>query len=333
VVDVQVANFTFTGDVAVERATPEGFWEQYTAACAQEDKQVAAADRARQEHVLVARVAALMQVLAPEPPALRLGLVKYLAAVSHAEATRALARLAVFSEEDDVRLAAVEAIKVRRERDYTDVLLGSLRYPWPAVAKRGADALARLERTDLVPQLVELLDQPDPRAPVAREAGGRRVHEARELVRVNHHRNCLLCHAPGNSAGVSPETLTAAVPVPSEPLPATPDGYQVSSPDLSVRIDVTYLRPDFSALQPVTDAHPWPEMQRYDFLVRTRALTEDEAAALRETLASGDPGRPSPYHRAALAALRELTGRDAAPTAEAWRRLLNLPAGARPAAP
>src|SRR5262249_11915185 len=106
-----------------------------------------------------------------------------------------------------------------------------------------------------------------------------------------------------------------------------------SSPDLSVRIDVTYLRPDFSALQPVTDAHPWPEMQRYDFLVRTRALTEDEAAALRETLASGDPGRPSPYHRAALAALRELTRRDAAPTAEAWRRLLNLPAGARPAAP
>jgi len=34
----------------------------------------------------------------------------------------------------------------------------------------------------------------------------------------------------------------------------------------------------------------------------------------------------SPYHRAALAALRELTGRDTAPTAEAWRLLLKLPA-------
>ena len=281
--------------------------------------------------MLIARVAALMQVLAPESPELRLGLVKYLAAVSHVEATRALARLAVFSEEDEVRLAAVAALKVRRERDYTDVLLTSLRYPWPAVAARGADALAKLERTDLVPQLVELLEEPDPRAPVTKTANGKLVHEARELVRVNHHRYCLLCHAPGNTAGVSPETLTAAVPVPSDPLPSSSDGYQTNSPDLSVRIDVTYLRPDFSLLQAVADAHPWPEMQRFDFLVRTRVLTDDEAAA-REKLVSSAPGRPSPYHRAVLAALRDLTGRDAAPTAEAWRKVLNLPTAARQAA-
>jgi hypothetical protein len=274
-----------------------------------------------------------MQVLAPESPALRLGLVKYLAAVSHAEATRALARLAVFSEEDEVRQAAVAALAVRRERDYTDILLKSLRYPWPPVAQRGAEALAKLERTDLVPQLVDLLDEPDPRAPVAKDSGGRRVQEVRELVRVNHHRNCLLCHAPGNAGGVSPETLTAAVPVPGEPLPSPSDGYQVTSPDESVRIDVTYLRQDFSALLAVGDAHPWPEMQRFDFLVRTRALGEEEAAAVRRALAPGARGRPSPYHRAALAALRELTGRDAAPTAEAWRRLLDLRAGARPPAP
>src|SRR5439155_494829 len=81
----------------------------------------------------------------------------------------ALARLAIFSEEDDVRQAAVAALRVRRERDYTDVLLRGLRYPWPAVAQRAAEAVARLERTDLVPALVDLLDQPDPRAPVARE--------------------------------------------------------------------------------------------------------------------------------------------------------------------
>jgi mono/diheme cytochrome c family protein len=325
--------FTFTATAPAEPPAPGVFWEQYAAACAQEDRQLSPVDRARQETVLRARVAALTQVLAPEAPALRLGLVKYLAAVSHAEATRALARLAVFSEEDEVRLAAVEALKVRRERDYTDTLLASLRYPWPAVARRGADAIARLERTDLAPRLVEVLDEPDPRAPVAKAAGGRPVFEARELVRVNHHRSCLLCHAPGNTAGVSPETLTAAVPVPSDPLPSPSDGYQTTSPDLSVRIDVTYLRPDFSAMQAVADAHPWPEMQRFDFLVRTRALTEDEAAACREKVASDDPGRPSPYHRAALAALRELTGRDAAPTAEAWRRLLDLPAPARPSAP
>jgi hypothetical protein len=320
--------FTATG--VVERAGPENFWDQYAAAYAAEDKQVAAADRAQLEHALLARIAALMQVLAPESPVLRLGLVKYLAAVSHAEATRALARLAVFSEEDEVRQAAVAALKVRRERDYTDILLASLRYPWPPVAQRGADALIKLERTDLVPQLVAVLDQPDPRAPVVKDAGGQRVQEVREMVRINHHRNCLLCHAPGNAGGVSPETLTAGVPVPSDPLPAQPDGYQTSSPDVLVRIDVTYLRQDFSRLQAVADAHPWPEMQRFDFLVRTRVLSEQEAAAQRQALTTSEPGRLSPYHRAALAALRELTGRDTAPTAEAWRKLLNLPADARP---
>jgi hypothetical protein len=322
---------TFTGAVAADRVTPARFWEQYAAACAQEDNQVSAVDRARQENVLLARVAALMQVLAPEAPDLRVGLVKYLAAVSHVEATRALVRLAVYSEEDEVRLAAIAALKVRRERDYTDILLSGLRYPWPAVARQAAEAVVKLERTDLVPQLVELLEERDPRAPVAKTANGRRVHEARELVRVNHHRNCLLCHVPGNTAGVSPETLTAAVPVPSDPLPSSSDGYQQTSPDLSVRIDVTYLRQDFSLMQPVTDASPWPEMQRFDFLVRTRVLTEDEAAA-REKLVASEPGRPSPYHRAVLAALRNLTGRDAAPTADAWRTLLNLPTAARQAA-
>jgi hypothetical protein len=316
---------TFTG-FAEDRSAPESFWDQYHAACAQQDGKLGRADRAQQEQVTVARIAALMQVLAPEAPSLRLGLVKYLSAVSHVEATRALARLAIFSAEDEVRQAAVEALKVRRERDYTDILLGGLHYPWPDVARRAGDALVKLERTDLVPQLVALLEEPDPRAPVVREVDRRRVPLVRELVRVNHHRSCLLCHAPGNTGSVSPETLTAAVPVPDEPLPAPSEGYRTSSPDVLVRLDVTYLRQDFSVLQPVADAHPWPEMQRFDFLVRTRVLTDEEAAAYRKQLAVGEPGRLSPYHRAALAALRELTGRDTAPTPEAWRRLLNLPA-------
>ena len=72
-------------------------------------------------------------------------------------------------------------------------------------------------------------------------------------------------------------------------------------------------------------------MQRFDFLVRTRGLTEDEATA-REKMVPSEPGRPSPYHRAVLAALRDLTGRDAAPSAEAWQKLLNLPTAARQAA-
>ncbi len=74
-------------------------------------------------------------------------------------------------------------------------------------------------------------------------------------------------------------------------------------------------------MQPVTNAEPWPLMQRFDYLVRTRILTGTEKVALPAPPA----GYSSPYQRTALAALRALTGRDAAPTAEAWRRLLDLP--------
>src|SRR5262249_29710273 len=163
-------------------------------------------------------IAALMQVLAPEAPNLRQGLVKYLAATSHPEATRALARLALFTAEDEVRRAAVDALSVRRERDYTAILLQGLRYPWPPVAKRATEALVKLERTDLVPNLVDLLDEADPRAPVVKEVNNQKVPVVRELVRINHHRNCLMCHAPGNTGTVSSDAVTAGVPIPGEPL-------------------------------------------------------------------------------------------------------------------
>jgi hypothetical protein len=93
-----------------------------------------------------------------------------------------------------------------------------------------------------------------------------------------------------------------------------------------IRLDVTYLRQDFSATLPVAEAHPWPEMQRFDFFVRERKLTEDEVAPYRAGLTPKEEGVLSPYHKAALAALRELTGKDTAPTAEAWRKMLAVPA-------
>jgi hypothetical protein len=309
-------------ELATQVATQD-FWTTYEAAVATADRAQASVDRSQREHVLVARVAALMQVLAPESASVRLGLVKYLATISHVEATKALARLALFSAEDEVRNAAVEALKVRRERDYTEILLQGFRYPLPAVARRAADALIKLERIDLAPRLVDLLEEPDPRAPVARKFEGKECVVVKELVKINHHKNCLMCHAPGNTGTVAAETLTAGVPIPNEPLPQPSNGYNQSNPDTLVRIDVTYLRQDFSQLQAVGDAAPWPEMQRFDFLVRMRPLAEEEAKVWQEKLTQRKPGQVSPYHRAVLSALRELTGKDAAPTADAWRKLLN----------
>jgi len=312
-------------DVPGEPSPAAAFWERYRVNCQEEEAGVHRIDHERLELMTRARIAAVMQVLAPEAPSVRLGLVRYLASVSHCEATRALARLALFSQEEEVRLAALQGLKVRRERDYTDILQAGLRYPWPAVAGHAADAIVKLQRTDLIPDLIDVLDKPDPRAPVVKGTDAKKAYVANELVRVNHHQSCLLCHAPGNSNEVPQETLTAGVPLPSEPLGTLAAAYGKRIPDLAVRIDVTYLRQDFSLMLPVADAHPWPEMQRYDFLVRSRELTEQEVGAYREQFGTSDPSRPSPYQRAVVVALRTMTGRDAAPNAQAWRTMLEHP--------
>lgn len=338
---------------APERAA-QLFWQQFPTASLQEDQAQGQASREARENLVRARIAALMQVLAPETAALRRGLARYLSSISDAEATRALARLAIFSAEEEVRQEAIDALKVRRDKDYTDIMRQGLRYPWPAVARRASEAVVKLERKDLVPELVAMLDEPDPRAPVTRTVKDKSVPVVRELVRINHHRNCVLCHAPaapGPNNGVpggmpvqpaAPvngpgmpgmfiavnNPLSAEVPIPGQPLPTPSQGYGNSNQDILVRIDVTYLRQDFSLMQRVEGAQPWPEMQRFDFLVRNRTVTEGEANTIRQELNRLATDGQSPYQRAVHLALRELTGRDADVNASAWRRALDLP-GAR----
>jgi len=197
------------------------------------------------------------------------------------------------------------------------------------VAKRSAEAIARMGRSDLIPELLAVLESGDPRLPATVKAPDGKLSAAvRELVKVNHHRNCMLCHSPGNPGTVSASVLTAEVAVPGQPLPLPFQGYGQSSPDIMIRLDVTYLRQDFSALLHVQDAQPWPDSQRFDFFVRERKLTSEEAAEYAAKLTLTEAGVISPYHKAALAALRDLTGKDTAPTAEAWRKLLGMPAKA-----
>jgi hypothetical protein len=282
-------------------------------------------DKAASERVYAATTATLVQVFAPDSLPMRQGLVKYLASVPHVEATRALARLALFSPEPELREAALMALKVRREKDYTSILLMGLRYPWPEVARRAAEAVVEMERTDLLPELVALLDEPDPRLPQVKKQDGKDVYTAAHLVRVNHLRNCMLCHAAAQSVKGFVDGLTAPVPVPGNPLPPLFKYYHQSIPSESVRVDVTYLRQDFSLLQKVPDAKPWPTLQRFDYLVRTVTLTKEQAKTYETKLLAASADSPSPYRAAALAALRALTGKDAGTTAAAWRKALKLP--------
>jgi hypothetical protein len=301
-------------------AKGKGFWERFKEECWWHDIRVTVRSYPRAA-VTAARVRALMQVLAAEPTDVRLGLARHLAGVQHVEATKALARLVLFSPEKEVRAAAVEALKSRPAPDYTEALLAGLRYPMPAVASRTAEAVVTLKRTDLVPRLVELLDEPSPLAPRREEVNGKRALVVREVVRINHHRNCLLCHAPGNTARIPAEVTRGPVPNPHDELRSGPQYYKFHRvPAMLVRADVTYLRQDFSALLPVKNAKPWPEMQRFDFVVRRRALSEAQTATYRANLAKVE-GRGPPHRRAVLSALRGLTGKDAGPTAGAWRRL------------
>lgn len=233
----------------------------------------------------------------------RLALVEMLAKIDDESATRALARRALFDLSPVVRLAAIGRLRSRVE-DARPELLRGLRYPWPPVAGHAAEALAQLDDRAAVPELIEQLELPDPRGPVSTE-DGRTV--ARDLMRIHHQRNCLLCHAPSVDAD---DGFTSAVPDPARPgASAYSSGSDPASLPPAVRVDVTYLRQDFSVTQGT---------ERHDYVIRERPLTKTAATAMRRNLEAGS----SPYDAAVLFALRRLTGRDAGTSTDAWRRTL-----------
>jgi len=271
-----------------------------------------------------AGVAALTQIYGPEKQSRREGLARHLKKIDHPSATKALARAAVFDFDGKVRLAAVEGLKSRSKKDYTEVLLTALRHPYPAAAHNAALAISRLNRQDLVPELVAFLAERNPNEPFEKEVNGENKMVVREMVKVNHHRNCLLCHPPAPS-GQQAGGVFGVVPTPGESF-APPEGggaYGGSPGDAMIRADVTYLRQDFSILASVPNAHPWPEKQRFDFLVRTRVLTDEEVRNhLKDKQA---PGQVSENQIAAAEALHRLTGKNAAPNAVAWAQVLDIP--------
>lgn len=256
-------------------------------------------------------LAALLQMLQVEDVPARLLLVRELAKLPMPAATAALAQRAVVDLSPQVREAAVAALAKRPSGQYTAILLECLRYPWPPVADRAALALRRLKPAGALAYLVDLLDRPDPSLP--RLDRRTRKPVVRELVRLNHMRNCLLCHAP--SANDKDGLVRGLVPTPGQPLPRL--YYSGQSGDF-VRADTTFLRQDFSANLPVAAAAPWPKEQRFDFIARLRPAKPDEMAEIAAKPAN------YPQRDAVLYALRGLTAKDGGVSSAQWRELLGL---------
>jgi hypothetical protein len=222
-------------------------------------------------------IPAFQQLLMAEGKLLRALLVELLSQIPGKEASTALAQRALFDLSPDIREAAVAALRDRPAEEYRAVLLAGFRYPWPAAADHAAEALIALEDRAALERLVDLLKEPDPRIVPGVPEKGRVTAEPRlqELVRVNHLANCLLCHKPSNSPD---DLLRAVVPVPGKALPTSASSlseYEGTNGTF-VRADITFLRQDFSVVQPVPTPGTWPSHQRYDYLLRTR--TKDPTA-------------------------------------------------------
>ena len=270
-------------------------------------------------------VAALSQILGPERSVLRVELIQKLAGWPLPEATQLIARAAIFDFDANVRREAVKALRDRPAAESSDVLLQGIRYPLDLIASRSANAIIEIDRKDLLPNLAEFLDEPAPGDPESQKlAEGEGVkYVVREVVKINHHRNCLLCHAPAET-GQSHE-VPALIPIPGSSFPSSAREYygerQFDS-EPTVRADTTYLRQDFSVMLPVENAAPWPAMQRFDFLVRSREVEGHELQRLQAQVQARPAGYRSDNQKAALRVLRELTRQNVAGNTAAWREVL-----------
>jgi hypothetical protein len=216
----------------------------------------------------------LEQILQCETPVVRCDLVKTLSLIKGKEATQAIARRAAFDPCRMVRETAVEALEKRDASEAREVLLAAMRHPWAPAADHAALALVALEDAEAVPDLRKLCEQPDPCAPFEDSNG---AWKKRELVRVNHLRNCLLCHPPSMDKN---DELRGPIPVPGEPMrQSSYDELRGSRQGRAVRADVVFFRQDFSVMHRVNSKNG-PEQQRFDYLVRTRQLEPDEVKAL-----------------------------------------------------
>jgi hypothetical protein len=271
---------------------------------------------------------ALQQILMGEGKKARLFLVECLFQIKDRKGTEALARRAIFELDPGIREAALMGLQLRPKEHYRHVLVNGLDYAWVPIARHAAEALVALKMREAVPDLIGLLEKPNPTAPFPKHTQNNKTDlYIRELVRVNHFGNCLLCHAPSVSES---DPVRGLIPAPDQRFPPPlsheyyPDHIRSINRGIGfVRADVTYVRQDFSTALPVANPGNWPKWQRFDYLVRERRLTREELARLKQRQPDIKAQTLSEHRKAILFALRELTGRDMGSLPGEWKKLLS----------
>jgi hypothetical protein len=259
----------------------------------------------------------LLQLLMAEGKQVRLVLVKVLSHISGKEASQGLAQRALYELNPDVREAAVVALKDRNASEYQDYFIQAFQHPWPPVADHAAEAIVALHLEALVPKLIPMLECTDPQLPVKVEVEKRPEHMLSELVRINHLSNCLLCHPPSFSRT---DLVRGRVPDPTQPLPApvsTPKYYE-GDRGTFVQASSTYLKQDFSVPMFIEKPGPWPNTQRFDFMVLRRRINNLELTSILQQKSKKPTSDPFPQRQSLLFALQKLTGSDPGPRPEDW---------------
>ena len=246
------------------------------------------------------------QMLQIENAQVRIELIKALGQLDSPSACKLLACYAKYDVDENVRYVATDVLRSFPPEVTREELLDGFRYPWPEVAAHSAEAIVLLNDTESIPQLIELLKKPDPREPEKLENGDF-VH--REMVAINHLRNCMLCHLDSHEAF---DRGRGVIPYRSRKL--SQDYYANKLVEIpTVRADVTYLRQDFSVLRKVKDPGPWPRKQRFDYVARNKSISSAEAVQLSRKLSS----QPNEYKNAIVTALQLLTGKK--PADNSWK--------------
>src|SRR5205807_3785111 len=216
---------------------------------------------------------------------------------------------------------------------YRPFLLNRLGYPWRPVADHAAEALVALEDRDAMPQLIAMLDRPDPGVPFPR--GSNRLG-VREVVCLRHESNCLTCHPPAFKTGEPVPGVVPGVTLLSTrtssggygsggagSAPSSRNASRTSQKEipLYIRADITFLRQDFSVQQLLTTL-PGLGLSsdfRFDYLVRTRTVSPKAVSEMRNLPKKGED---SEQRQALLFALRKLSGTDRGKTFADWKPLL-----------